>query len=64
MTIKQLMQAEDRSDIRITYESRWLYWENFRKIWVVREHKRYQRQSRVLIETKSEEEAVKALLNE
>ncbi len=63
MTIKQLMQEEDYCDIRISVRDRWLYWEFFNKQWVVREHKRHERQSRVVIETESEEEAVKALLN-
>ena len=64
MTIKQLMQSEDHGNIRISVGDRWLYWEFSNKQWVVREHKSHKRQSTVVIETESEEEAVKALLNE
>lgn len=63
MTIKQLIQSEDHN-IRISVGDRWLYWDDFQIIWVVREHKRHQKHSTVVIETESEEEAVKVLLNE
>jgi hypothetical protein len=63
MTIQELMKSENHCDIRISVGDRWLYWEFSNNFWVVRECKRYQKHSRVVIETESEEAAVKALLN-
>jgi len=50
--------------VRLTYGGRWLVWDETFETWIVYERKRYMRNTKTIIETKSEEEAVKYLLEE
>lgn len=58
MDIADLLKIDVPNSIRVSCGDYWIYFDNQSQMWVVREHVRYQRSARVLIETANEEEAV------
>ncbi len=60
-TIKFALKNTE-GDIRITYGNCWLVWNNIDSEWSVYEHKPYQKNSRLVISTPYEKEAVMYLL--
>jgi hypothetical protein len=63
MTIVEAMKS-DVVDLRISHHDRWLVWNTTDKLWYVYEHKPYQKRTKVIIYTASEELAVASLLQE
>jgi hypothetical protein len=51
-------------NVRLSMGDKWLYWDDSLEMWVVREHKKYKRNSTIEIETESEEEAVDELIKQ
>jgi len=61
--MKGIVEAlKNVSSLRVTNVGKWLTWDSFTFEWVVRECKRYARNSTEIIRTESEIEAIKELL--
>ena len=61
--MKIIDMLKNISNMRITVGDRWLCWNSFGGGWTVFEHKSYERNTAVIIETTDEDKAVDELLN-
>jgi hypothetical protein len=61
MTILEALKDKDKS-LRIECGCRWLVWDEMELIWKVYEQKPYQKKSRVVRVSNTEEHAIEALL--
>lgn len=59
--MKSIVDLLKRGDARVTCGDRWMYWNDVKNAWEVRIKEYRKRDSRVLIETESEEEAVERM---
>ena len=64
--MSSIMEALKNKDniLRLSGGSRWLVWDDDIDMFIVYERKPYQKKTRILIETESEEEAVNKLVGE
>jgi hypothetical protein len=60
MTIKQFLQKGIST--RLSFGDKWMYYDNDTGYWEVREHKYKQRENKLLISTRNEEEAIAELI--
>ncbi len=60
----KIIEALTFGGVRLTYGARWLVWDEVFETWIVYERRRYMRNTKTIVETKSEEEAVNKLFEE
>jgi len=61
MTMLEALKNPDRT-VRLEYEDRWFVYDNIHDLWVVYERRPNDRNSKMIIQTPSEENAVRELL--